>query len=315
MAREKLLFDPKSTSGIAKRVLSSERPDEFRPAFGRAGQKILGILASGPSYPAEIARTLRTHHQTVYYHVRRLEKAGLVTRVKSEVIRGGEATLFALTSDGYAVEFATKGEQLPAFPASARSRAFGRFFREFISDGQLDGWLVVGSPLSHGAGGTQARDGHYAVQLGFALGQFVRLPDRFPVKLDVDVKSERLEGSNLIVVGGPRTNLIAEELNPSLPVAFKQAVWGTIVDSQGREYTSEMDCILVKRRNPSDESKTVVVAAGLHPSGTKAAIIGLCNFADTLFQKYRAGDFACVLRGQDRDGDGEVDSVELLRQV
>jgi DNA-binding transcriptional ArsR family regulator len=315
MAREKLIFDPKSTSGIAKRLLSSERPDEFRPAFGKAGQKILGLLASGPSYPAEIARALRTHHQTVYYHMKRLEKAGLVTRVKSEVIRGGEATLFALTSDGYAVEFATKGEQLPAFPASARSRAFGRFFREFISEGQFDGWLVVGSPLPHGAGGTQARDGHYAVQLGFALGQFVRLPDRFPVKLDVDVKSERLEGSNLIVVGGPRTNLIAEELNPRLPIAFKQSVWGTIVDSQGREYSSEMDCILVKRRNPWNESRTVVVAAGLHPSGTKAAIIGLCNFADVLFQKYRTGDFACVLRGQDRDGDGKVDSVELLHQV
>jgi DNA-binding transcriptional ArsR family regulator len=273
------------------------------------------MLASGPNYPAEIARALRTHHQTIYYHIKRLEKAGLITRVRSEVIRGGEATLFALSSDGYAVEFATKGEQIPAFPASARSRAFGRFFREYVSEGRFDGWIVVGSPLPHGAGGTQARDGHYAVQLGFALGQFVRLPDQFPVKLDVDVKSERLEGSNLIVVGGPRTNLIAEELNPGLSIRFKQEVWGTIVDSQGNEYASEMDCVLVKKRNPWDETKTVVVAAGLHPSGTKAAIVGLCNFSDTLFQKYRTGDFACVLRGQDKDGDGEVDSVELLRQL
>ena len=58
MAREKLIFDPRSTSGTAKRLLSSEKPDEFRPAFGKAGQKIIGILASGPSYPAEIARVL-----------------------------------------------------------------------------------------------------------------------------------------------------------------------------------------------------------------------------------------------------------------
>jgi len=315
MAREKLLFDPKSTSATAKRLLASEKPDEFRPAFGRVGQKILGILATGPRYPAEIARALNTHHQTIYYHMKRLERAALVTRVKSEVIRGGEATLFALPSDGYAVEFATKGEQLPAFPASSRSRGFGRFFKEFVSEGQLDGWLVVGSPLPHGAGGTQARDGHYAVQLGFALGQFVKLPDRFPVKLDVDIKSERLEGSNLIVVGGPRTNLIAEELNPHLPLGFRQGVWGPIVDSEGREYASELDCILVKRRNPWNEDKTVVVAAGLTGAGTKAAIVGVCNFGDLLFQKYRTGDFACVLRGLDRDGDGKVDSVEILRQV
>jgi hypothetical protein len=247
------------------------------------------MLANGPGYPAEIARALRMHHQTVYYHMKRLEKAGLVTRVKSEVIRGGEATSFALSSDGYAVEFATKGEQLPAFPASGRSKAFGRFFKEFTTDGQLDGWIVVGSPMPHGETGTQARDGHYAVQLGFALGQFVKLPDRFPVKLDVDIKSEKLEASNLIVVGGPRTNMISEELNPHLPVGFKQGVWGPIVDSQGGEYSSELDCIVVKGRNPWDETKTVVVAAGLTAAGTKAAIIGLCNFAETLFQRYRSG--------------------------
>jgi DNA-binding transcriptional ArsR family regulator len=315
MPREKLMFDPRSTSGVAKRLLSSDRPDDFRPAFGRTGQRILGLLAAKPSYPAEIARALRTHHQTVYYQIKRLEKSGLVTRLRSEVIRGGEATLFALSSDGYAVEFATRGEQLPAFPASTRSKAFGRFFREFIGDGQLDGWLVVGSPVPHGAGGAQARDGHYAVQLGFALGQFVRLPERFPVKLDVDIKSERLEGSNLIVVGGPRTNIMAEELNPHLPIGFKEGIWGPIVDSRGGEYASELDCVLVKQRNPWNEQKTVVVAAGLTGAGTKAAIVGLCNFADTLFQKYRSGDFACVLRGQDRDGDGKVDSVELLREL
>lgn len=315
MAREKLLFDPRSTAGTAKRLLTSEKPDEFRPAFGKVGQKIIGLLASSPRYPAEIARSLGTHHQTVYYHMKRLEEAGLISRVKSELVRGGEANLFALTSDGYAVEFATKGEQLPPFPASSRSKAFGRFFKEFISEGRLDGWVVVGSPVPHGAGGTQARDGHYAVQLGFALGQFVEMPERFPVKLDVDVKSEKMEGSNLIVVGGPRTNLMAEELNPHLPAGFKQGVWGPIVDSQGREYSSELDCIIVKQRNPWNESKTVVVTAGLTGAGTKAAIVGLCNFADTLFQKYRSGDFACILRGLDKDGDGKVDSVELLKQL
>ncbi len=315
MAKERLLFDPKSSAGTSKRVLTSDRPDEFRPAFGKVGQKILTALASGPAYPAAIARRLGTHHQTVYYHMRRLEKAGLVTRVKSEVIRGGEANLFALSTDGYAVEFGVKGEQLPAFPASARSKAFGRFFKEFVSDGRLDGWIVVGSPVPHGSGGTQARDGHYAVQLGFAIGQFVRLPERFPVKLDVDIKSEKLEGSNLIVVGGPRTNLISVELNQHLPVKFRQGgFWGPIVDDQGREYGSELDCLVVKRSNPWNPDKTVVLAAGLSGAGTKAAIIGICNFADSLFQKYRGDDFACVLRGVDKDGDGKVDSVDLLRQ-
>ena len=315
MAKEKILFDPKSGAGFVKRVIVTDKPDGFRPASGKVGQKILSLLSSGPKYPAEMARALNTHHQTVYYHISRLEKAGLISRVRSEQIRGGEANLFALASDGYAVEFAVKGEQMPTLKSSGRSKALGRFFKEFFNDGVFDGWLVVGSPLQHGEAGTQARDGHYAVQLGFALGQFVTLPSRFPVKLDVDLRAEKLQASNLILVGGPRTNVVAEELNPRLRVRFSQAgFWSTIVDDQGRAYGSELDCLVEKVRNPWDPSKTCVLAAGLTGAGTKAAIIGICNFAETLFQRYRSGDFAALLRGEDRDGDGKVDSVEVLKQ-
>jgi len=316
MTKEKILFDPKSEAGLVKRVIVSDRPDGFRPASGKVGQKLLALLSSGPKYPAEMARELSTHHQTVYYHIGRLEKAGLITRVRSEQIRGGEANLFALAADGYAVEFPVKGEQMPTLKSSARSKALGRFFNEFISNGEFDGWLVVGSPLQHGEAGTQARDGHYAVQLGFALGQFVTLPSRFPVKLDVDLRAEKLLPSNLVIVGGPRTNVVAEELNQHLPVHFSQAgFWSTIVDEAGKSYGSELDCIVEKVRNPWDPAKTCVIAAGLTGAGTKAAIIGICNFAEEVFQKYRSGDFAALLRGVDRDGDGKVDSVEVLKQL
>jgi DNA-binding transcriptional ArsR family regulator len=313
--KEKLLIDPKFTGGQAKRVIVSERPDPFRPASSRVGQKILALLASGPKYPAQMARSLDVLHQTVYYHVKRLEAAGLIARVSSESIRGGEANLYSLSSDGYAVEFPVRGEKMPSLQSSARSKALGRFFREFLAGGEFDGWVVVGSPLAHGRSATQARDGHYAVQLGFALGQFVSLPARFPIKLDVDVRAEKLQGANLVVVGGPRTNVVAEELNPNLPIRFREGgFWGSIA-AEGREYSSEFDCIVAKVRNPWNPASTCAVAAGLTGAGTKAAIIGICNYADTVFRKYRAGDFAALLRGVDRDGDGKVDSVEVLKEV
>lgn len=315
MAKERILFDPKSGAGLVKRVLVSDRPEAFRPASGKVGQRILALLSSGPKYPAEMARELNAHHQTVYYHIGRLERAGLISRVRSEHIRGGEANLFALASDGYAVEFPVKGEPMPTLRSSGRSRAFGRFFKEFFVGGEFDGWVVVGSPLQHGEAGTQARDGHYAVQLGFALGQFVNLP-KFPVKLDVDLRAEKLLASNLVIVGGPRTNVVAEGLNPHLRVRFSQSgFWSSIVDEDGKSYASELDCIVEKVRNPWDPAKTCIIAAGMTGAGTKAAIIGVCNFAEVLFQKYRAGDFAALLRGLDRDGDGKVDSVEVLKQL
>ena len=96
MAKEKILYDPKSETGTVKRVLVSGSPDGFRPASGRVGQQILSLLSSGPKYPAEMARALGAHHQTVYYHIGRLERAGLISRIRREQIRGGEASLFAL---------------------------------------------------------------------------------------------------------------------------------------------------------------------------------------------------------------------------
>ena len=315
MTREKILFDPKSGSGLAKRVLVADKPDGFRPASGKLGQKILVLLSSGPKYPAEMARSLRAHHQTVYYHIGRLEEAGLIVKVRSEHIRGGEANLFGLASDGYAVEFPVRGEPFPTLKSSGRSRALGRFFREFVRDGELDGWVVVGSPIQHGSAGTQARDGHYAVQLGFALGQFVDLPGMFPVKLDVDLRAEKLLPSNMIIVGGPRNNVVAEELNPHLPFRFSQDGWGSLVDDEGKAFGYELDCIVEKIRNPWDQSKTCVIAAGLTGAGTKASIIGVCNFAENLFKDYRGGDFAALLRGVDRNGDGKVDSVDILKRL
>ena len=316
MPKEKILYDPRSEAGLAKRVLVSDRPDGFRPATGKMGQKILALLSAGPRYPAEMARTLGAHHQTVYYHIGRLEKSGLIARVRSEQIKGGEAKLYALASDGYAVEFQVKGEPLPTLKSSGRSKALGRFFKEFFNNGEFDGWVVVGSPMEHGAAGTQARDGHYAVQLGFALGQFVNLPERFPVKLDVDLRAEKLLSSNMVVVGGPRNNVVAEELNPRLPFKFSQGgFWGALVDDEGNTHASELDCLVAKIPNPWDPSRTCVVIAGLTGAGTKAAIIGVCNHAETLFSKYRSGIFAALLRGVDRDGDGKVDSVEVLKQL
>jgi DNA-binding transcriptional ArsR family regulator len=315
MLKEKVLVDPQERDGRAKRVLADTDPSDFFPAASGLGHKILRLLAKGPNYPSSIARELKLYHQAVYYHMKKLEEAGLVERVSQRSVRGGKAQLYALASDGYAVEFDVRGEEFGPPASLSRSGRLGRFLKEFITaDGQLDGWLVVGSPEAHGPSRTQGRDGHYAIQLGFALGQFVSLPRTFPVKLDVDLKAEKLLGSNLLVVGGPRTNVVSAELNPHMPVRFsEEGFFGAIVDASGKKYLSEFDSVLTKVRNPWDQSKVCVVAAGLSGAATKAAVIGLTNMAEQVLARYTEGeDFAVVLHGLDLDGDGKVDSVEIL---
>ncbi|MDA4131727.1 MAG: helix-turn-helix domain-containing protein [Thaumarchaeota archaeon] len=314
MRRERILLD--SERSKAKRVLTSEDPSAFFPAAAGTGGRIIGCLTKGSNYPSQIARELQVYHQTVYYHIRKLEKAGLVKKVGHTVVRGGSADLYALASDGYAVEFDVKSEPFEGVASASRSRSLARFLDEFIPGGQLDGWIVVGSPEPHGPNRTQGRDAHYAVQLGFALGQFVKLPSTFPVKLDVDLKNEKLERSNLLIIGGPRTNLIASEVNPHLPIRFsEESFWGSIVDEEGKRYLSDLDAIIVKVKNPWNAERSCVIVAGLSGAATKAAIIGLTNFPDQVLEGYRQGDYAVVLRGADIDGDGKVDSVEVLHHT
>jgi DNA-binding transcriptional ArsR family regulator len=316
MRKEKVLVDPHQRDGRAKRVLADTDPSDFFPAASGLGHKVLRLLAKGPNYPSSIARELKLYHQAVYYHMKKLEEAGLVERVSQKTVRGGKAQLYALAADGYAIEFDVKGEELGPLATLSRSGRLGRFLKEFISeDGQLDGWIVVGSPEAHGPNRTQGRDGHYAIQLGFALGQFVRLPRTFPVKLDVDLKVEKLQGSNLLVVGGPRTNVISAELNQHMPVHFsEESFFGSIVDASGRKYLSEFDSVVTKIRNPWDPTKVCVVAAGLSGAATKAAVIGMTNMAERVLAGYteQGGDFAVVLHGLDMDGDGKVDSVDIV---
>ncbi|MDA4122097.1 MAG: helix-turn-helix domain-containing protein [Thaumarchaeota archaeon] len=315
MTSDKLLLSP-GKSASAKRVLSSGDPAAFFPAATGVGARILGLLAKGPNYPSQIARELGVYHQTVYYHMRSLEAAGLVRKEGTRMVRGGVAEFYSLASDGYAVEFAVKGERFEGPSLSARSKGLARFLEDFIRGGELDGWIVVGSPEVHGPSKTQGRDGHYAIQLGFALGQFVKLPERFPVKLDVDLKNENREKANLLLVGGPRTNIVSSEVNQRLPVRFsEESFWGAIIDEKGTRYLSETQGIVAKIANPWDEEKWCVVAAGLSGAGTKAAIMAMTNFADRTFDGYRGGAYAAVIQGVDLDGDGKVDNVEILHKT
>lgn len=314
MVREGLLVD--GSSSTSKRVSVAEDPSRFFPAATGMGNRILKLLSKGPTYPSAIARELGVYHQTIYYHMRKLERAGLVKRVGREVVRGGRADLYALAVGGFAVEFPVEGEPFRGAPPASLSPQLRAFVREFISEGTFDGWVVVGSPEPHGPNRTQGRDGHYAVQLGFALGQYVGIPKAFPVKLDVDLRNEKMEKANLIIVGGPRTNIVAAEINSRLPIKFaEESFWGAIVDEAGTKYLSEREALVAKVRNPWSRDHHCIVAAGLTGPGTKAAIIGMTNFADQVLGGYSGGDFAVVLRGTDLDGDGKVDSVEVLHSA
>ena len=61
------------------------------------------------------------------------------------------------------------------------------------------------------------------------------MPQGFVVKLDEDAKAEKeLEDNNLIIIGGPGTNIVSSEFNRYLPIKFNEEnFWSGLVDKPG----------------------------------------------------------------------------------
>jgi DNA-binding transcriptional ArsR family regulator len=288
-------------------------PEPEPPAIGGLALRILRELRARPMYPRELARDLGVGEQAVYYHIRRLERLGLIRGVGTVRVRGASARVYGASYDGYAQLFSSAPSRA-AQPRQVPHRLLA-FFDEFVRGGVLRASFVVGSPEPHGPFRAAARDGHYAVQLALVLGSLASPPASFAVKLDVDVRAERSYDENMIVVGGPGTNLIASELNPHLPVRFDERnYWRGLSDGEGREFDQPTDALIAKIPSPFSPGKFAVLVAGVRHVGTKAAVLALSTDHERLLSGY-SGErtFAVVVRGYDLDGDGKVDSVEPLR--
>jgi DNA-binding Lrp family transcriptional regulator len=275
--------------------------------------KIIQAVQKKPKYAREIARELSLNEQSIYYHIKRLIKSGIIDVVETQSIRGATAKKIGLSEDGAAIMFREPKEEL-----SLRhhfSEKLSPFFNEFLKEEMFNGYIVVGSPEPHGPFRSVARDGHYVAQLTYFLGQFSSYPENFIVRLDTDVKAEKLYGENLLLMGGPITNIITYDINKYLPVKFIEPnYWSGLVDQEGRIYNGESDALIAKIRNPYNNNKCIVVLAGIRYIGTKSAIIGLTERSQQTLRTYdRQSQYVVVIRGYDQDGDGKIDHVETLK--
>jgi DNA-binding transcriptional ArsR family regulator len=286
----------------ARQISSLSSPLSFR---------ILKLSTERPMYAREMARALGLSEQTVYYHVRRLLAAGLLEVFESTPVRGAVAKKLAASSDGLAVLF--RSSRTKTKPATSPS-PLASFFREFLTDHVFNGFLVVGSPEPHGPFRAAARDGHYSAELGFALGGMAAIPSDFIVRLDTDVKVERAYDANLVLFGGPATNLLTAEINRLLPVRFDESnYWAGLIDDAGRRFNGETDAVVAKLPSPLKNGRHVIVLAGIRHVGTKSAVIALTRQPEEVLGGYSGQDvFARVVKGYDQDGDGKIDRVDVL---
>ena len=316
---KKLLLQDNGNSQEVKEISIMNDSQKLKMILGSLSWKILTMLSKKEMYPLEIARQLGMHEQKVYYHIRKLAKAGAITVEREEKKKGATAKYYKTVSPAFGIEFPGGYKAIQNLCLLNIDKQLQEFFKEFINNGIFDGKIVVGSPQPHGPFKTSARDGHYAAHLALFIGQFAKMPTEFAVKLDVDVKVEKEEKNNLILVGGPGTNLLTQEINEYLPIKFimqsseQGFLLGGLSSKKTQQvYTSDVSGLIAKIVNPWDKTKRIVVLAGNKAVGTKACVLALTNFWKKTLEKYKGEDtFAVVIHGFDLDGDGKVDSIEV----
>jgi DNA-binding transcriptional ArsR family regulator len=318
---KKLLLHEEDKTQKVKEIVMMEDPQKLKLILNGLSWRILVMLSEKEMYPLEMAKKLGVHEQKVYYHVRKLARAGAITVAREEEKKGATAKYYKAVSSAFGIELPQGYRAIRKLSLLGMDEQVQKFFREFVTeDGAFEGKIVVGSPTPHGPFKTSARDGHYASFLTFFLGQFARMPEEFAIKLDVDVKAEKEEKNSLILVGGPGTNLLTQELNEYLPIRFNMQpseqgfLFGGLVSRKtSNVYTADVVGLIAKIVNPWDKTKRVIVLAGNKAVGTKACVLALTSFWKKTLKGYRGEDtFATVIQGFDLDGDGKVDSIEVL---
>lgn len=265
--------------------------------------RIAQALAQSADYPGSLSRKLKMEEQLVYYHVRKLEKAGLVRVERTEQKQGGVAKYFSLIAPAFAVVARDKWEE------HGKTSAIPAFFRDFIRDGKPDFKIIVGSPDPHGPNRARARDLFTASDVALLLGSYCR--STAPVtKLDTDCREPDLQ-DNLIVIGGPIVNMVAERFLPELPIRFSEHK-SIASELSGKEYNDPTNGLIVKADNPLAKGKKILLLAGISLSGTRAACLAIAKHPGMNFKNSHDRDvYAKVVDGIDLDGDGIVDDVEV----
>jgi len=291
----------------------ADNPRLFSILGNELALKIIKELGKQPSCPIDVARKLGVHEQKVYYHIRNLERLGLIKIISKEERVGAIAKIYAPTSsvvsfklfDGdYITDVSTRAAEL-------------KFLKPFIQAGKLNSMIVVGSPDPHGKYKAPASDGYCAIDLGMFLGQFITNSKIPYYKLDTQVRKEDLN-NNMIIIGGPKTNIIADKINKQLPIYFDYSdeylEWNIVSSLSKTVYRESQIGFLARIRNPFSSEKEILIFSGKGFKGTRAAVLAFIKHLKKIMKgnSVKPDIIAKVVQGIDVDSDGIIDEVEFL---
>lgn len=281
----------------------------------KLAMNIIEALSSRNYYPKELAKKMGVHEQKIYYHIRNLERAGIISVVHSERHQGAMAKVYALTS--HAFTFLVDGAKHEKLDASEHPElSLAAFFDPFIVNGAVNCKIVIGSPDPHGPSHARSRDMYNTNLLSIVFGSLLSEYSGIEnvVVYDTDITPAELK-ENLIVIGGPIVNSVIGKINAKLPIRFEKSgnMWRKIYSKlSGKTYTGEHVALIVKMENPFNKDKKVMVIGGIKIAGTLSSILAIIKKPHEIMSEKSRGVVAHVIEGIDRDMDGKIDDVEIF---
>ena len=275
--------------------------------------KIVRELGKRPSCAMDVARQLKVHEQKVYYHIRNLEKLGIIKVERIEERVGAMAKIYTPVSSVISFKL-FDGEKINDIKTRAAEL---KFLKPFIENGKFNSIIVVGSPDPHGKYKAPASDGYSAIDLGMFLGQFINDSTTIYYKLDTQLKQEDLN-KNIILIGGPKTNIIADKINKKLPIYFDYSdeylEWNIVSSLSKTVYREAQIGFITRIQNPFSEGKEIFVFSGKGFRGTRAAVLSFIKHTKKIMKgnSVKNDIIANVVQGIDIDSDGIIDEVEFL---
>jgi hypothetical protein len=309
---QNFLLRTDGTRHVMHPVKVFDSPEAMKSFSSELGWKVFRELAK-PSCPMDIARKLGVHEQKVYYYIRRFRQAGLIREAGLEP-RGGATARF------YQARYKSFSVSLGEFPVGRElnisSPAHLKLLSPFVEDGDLNAKIIVGSPDPHGPWKARASDSCCAIDFALFMGAFTSGRQAPNYSLDTEVRERDLKG-NLILIGGPTVNMVTRRINSVLPVFIDLRGNAKIRSNlSGRTYKDDEVGMVVIVENPWDRKRgsRILVIAGNRFQGTRSAILAWIKKLDSIM----AGNIhdrkaiAKVVRGYDMDGDGVIDTPEIL---
>lgn len=286
------------------------QPKDLKIFSNELAVKIVKQLAERPLCAMDVARKLEEHEQKIYYHIRKLEKAGIVTVASTEQRLSMTAKLYKLVAPTVHTKLNPTDFTVPKDKPKINKKILD-FYHPFIEKGKLHALVVIGDSYSHGKYDASSKEAPHAFDLGIFLGHLMDTVSFPHYKLDTHVTEKDMK-KNLILIGNNQTNTIIEKINKSLPVHFDISHNFAIVNKRTKaSYTDPRHGFVIKQANPFNPDKKILVLGG-RTRGTHAAILAVTSKLEKIVGQLSAQqEVFAIVKGLDVEGNNIIDDIKV----